>query len=198
MTKKKLIGAILLNFFVLPGAGHALIKRKLRGFFFGGAVVLVLAALFLHITIVAIDLMHTKPIDPAIDIMAASEALSRNLLTEMAFMMKVYLSLLCVFYFWSIGDLVWIYKKGRLRTYEPTNQSSFAKATEDKREESVRRGIVLNQKPDEPKSRNVEVPTKKETEKLSTDMATRTVDYMTTDPKIRLPKELLENKKENS
>ena len=111
MSKAKLITALLMNIFVMPGGGHFFIKRKLRGIMY---LLVVLVILFIFAMHVGYILMHSLPvINPgqvdALQMMEFSTALTQNILSEYSFIIKIYGYLLGLCYIVSTADLILIY-----------------------------------------------------------------------------------------
>ncbi|MBU0505756.1 MAG: hypothetical protein ABII18_10810 [bacterium] len=118
MTQKTLIKAILLNVFVLPGAGHAVFKKKLRGAAFGAAILLLLVIMVIHVSSATFDAMNSVPADSAqmSEVMALSQSLTSNVMADLAPAINVYLWLFILLYLASVVDLFFIYKKQKEQT----------------------------------------------------------------------------------
>jgi len=115
MPQSKLIKAILLNIFVIPGSGHYVFKRRLRGSLLLAITLCIVIALVAHLTIIIqqqlmVTVTATQDFAKAYQM---AQSLSRSLLSQNIGMIKTYMYLLVSCYLFGIGDLVWIYARGK-------------------------------------------------------------------------------------
>ncbi|MBF0105071.1 MAG: hypothetical protein HQM16_07055 [Deltaproteobacteria bacterium] len=100
-----------MTLFVMPGSGHFLVGRKLRGVLLVAVVSVILFAFSFHVILVLKQNMPViiKGQMDLVQMMEFSTALSQNILEGHAFALKTYLFLLGVCYIVGAADLFWIY-----------------------------------------------------------------------------------------
>lgn len=111
MSRSKLIGTLLLNFLVMPGAGHFIIKRKVRGTIIAVIVMLILVVFSFHIALI---LKEQMPIIAQGEMelpqmLKFATVISQNILIEYASILKLYVFLLALCYIFGAADLFWMY-----------------------------------------------------------------------------------------
>jgi hypothetical protein len=113
ITQKTLIKALLLSLFVLPGAGHAVFKKKLRGAVFSGAVFILVVIMVLHVSSAMNESMNSVPAETAqmSEILALSQSLTSSVMVELAAALNIYIWIFILLYVGGIVDLVFLYKK---------------------------------------------------------------------------------------
>lgn len=110
MSKGKLTKAILLNLFIIPGAGHVVFKRKLRGMIFTLITIAVLVIFTIHFSyLINQQLAVVVPQgNDFAELYRMAEFLSKGIMTQNILVIRSYLFLLGVCYIAGITDLVLI------------------------------------------------------------------------------------------
>lgn len=102
-----------MNLIAIPGAGQWMMKHKMRGAFWGIAVVIILFVFFIHLTgLISAELRSVNPqTQDLFELYQFSRALSSEVLTKHDTLIRGYIFALGTTYILSIADLFWIRAK---------------------------------------------------------------------------------------
>lgn len=114
MPPSKLVKALLLNIFVIPGSGELIIfKRKKRGLILITTALGLVAALFFHLT----NLIQTQltalgpPSHDFAQMYQLARIASRGIIAQNWPILRLYLLGLLACYLTGIGDVIWLFRQ---------------------------------------------------------------------------------------
>lgn len=115
MSPKKLIIAIVMNFFVMPGSGHLFLKQKKMGFALAAVACLILVTFVVHLNIM---FQSNVPANPANgfdlpEVYRVITDLTTTVFDQYARIIKIYMSLIFLCYLAGFVDLVILYATNR-------------------------------------------------------------------------------------
>jgi hypothetical protein len=113
MSHFKLIIAIALNLFVMPGAGQIYFKERKRGTIFSVLAVGLLMACVFHFTYMLKQQLASVQLTPGVDIVRLSETLSQSLWDKHENALRSYVFFLGTIYIASIVDVILIFMDRR-------------------------------------------------------------------------------------
>lgn len=113
MPKGKIVKALILSIFVIPGAGQLYLKRPLAGGLLVGGTLTTLFAFVVHFAMVAWAQAQAqaKMIADPNQLMQATQALSESILLKNQGLITSYITLLLAFYAAGVIEIFWVFFK---------------------------------------------------------------------------------------
>lgn len=114
MPLSKLIIAIAMNLFLVPGSGQAFLKHKKRGMLITAATVLLMLVFSFHLSVMLSELM--SQIKFSTDLFALSQNLTQDLMQKKGAVLKIYMFLIGVVYIATVVDVILIYMNAKAQS----------------------------------------------------------------------------------
>ena len=114
MTTKQLFSAILMNVFILPGAGQIHLKKRKRGYLFIIATSILLIVFTFHVSSLVSEML--SQFKTTTSIMAMATNMKSDLLDQHGGTLSFYLFSILAVYLYSIVDTVLLYRREKEET----------------------------------------------------------------------------------